>query len=98
MLSSPALTMLLILLTEGSGDAEKGAKEGTEVWWSTERFPAQYSISPAMRSRGSIDLIQAGLLYVRRQSVASPGSKREFVRERVRNVYRLQNAALVYKG
>lgn len=96
MLSSPALAMLLILLTEGSGDAEKGAKEGTEVWWSTERFPLRYWISPAMRSRGTKDLIAAGLLYVRRQSVANPGSKKDFVRERVRNVYRLQNSALVY--
>lgn len=94
-LSAPALTMLLILLGEGSGNAEKGAKEGTEVWWSTDKFPSQYSISPAMRSRGTKDLIQDGLLYVRRQSVG-PGN-REFSRERVRNVYRLQNAALVYK-
>lgn len=97
MMSSPALAMLLILLAEESGNAEKGAKEGTEVWWSTERFPSQYAISPAMRSRGSKELINAGLLYVRRQSVASPGSKREFSRERVRNVYRLQNDALIYK-
>ena len=96
MLSSPALAMLLILLAEDSGNAEKGAKEGTEVWWSTERFPSRYWISPAMRSRGTKDLIAAGLLYVRRQSVANPGSKKDFVRERVRNIYRLQNSALVY--
>lgn len=96
MMSSPALTMLLILLAEGSGDAQKGDKEGTEVWWSTERFPSQYSISPAMRSRGTKELIAAGLLYVRRQSVATPGNKKAFARERVRNIYRLQNAALVY--
>ena len=95
-MSSPALAMLLILLAEESGTAEKGAKEGTEVWWSTERFPSQYSISPAMRSRGTKELIQAGLLYVRRQSVARPGSKKDFSKERVRNIYRLQNAALVY--
>lgn len=95
-MSSPALTMLLILLCEGSGDAKKGEREGTKVWWSTERFPDQYSISPAMRSRGTKELIELGLLYVSRQLVATPGSQKSFARERVRNIYRLQNEALVY--
>lgn len=95
-MSSPALTMLLILLAERSGEAKHGEKEGKKVWWSTEKFPLQFGISPAMRSRGTKDLITDGLLYVERSSVANPGNKRPFASERVRNTYRLQNAALVY--
>ncbi|MCM0616461.1 hypothetical protein MOD31_10530 [Paenarthrobacter sp. TYUT067] len=95
-MSAPALTMLLILLAEQSGEASPGETDGKEVWWSTERFPQQYSVSPSMRSRGTKDLRDMGLLYVERSSVASPGNKRTFARERVRNVYRLQNQALVF--
>lgn len=95
-MSAPALTMLLILLAEQSGDASPGETDGKEVWWSTERFPQQYFVSPSMRSRGTKDLRELNLLYVERASVAPPGNKRTFARERVRNVYRLQNQALVF--
>ncbi|SDL40522.1 hypothetical protein [Arthrobacter sp. ok362] len=95
-MSAPAVTMLLILLAEQSGDANAGDTDGKDVWWSTERFPQQYSVSPSMRSRGTKDLREMHLLYVERASVAPPGNKRTFARERVRNVYRLQNQALVY--
>lgn len=95
-MSAPALTMLLILLAEQSGEANAGETDGKDVWWSTERFPQQYSVSPAMRSRGTKDLREMHLLYVKRASVAPPGNKRTFARERVRNVYRLQNQALVF--
>lgn len=95
-MSAPALTMLLILLAEQSGEASPGETDGKEVWWSTERFPQQYFVSPSMRSRGTKDLKDLNLLYVQRASVAPPGNKRTFARERVRNVYRLQNQALVF--
>lgn len=95
-MSAPALTMLLILLAEQSGEASPGDTDGKEVWWSTERFPQQYFVSPSMRSRGTKDLRELHLLYVERSSVAPPGNKRTFARERVRNVYRLQNQALVF--
>lgn len=95
-MSAPALTMLLILLAEQSGDVSPGDTDGNEVWWSTERFPQQYFVSPSMRSRGTKDLRDLNLLYVWRASVAPPGNKRTFARERVRNVYRLQNQALVF--
>lgn len=95
-MSAPALAMLLILLAEQSGNANVGETDGKEVWWSTDRFPQQYSVSPSMRSRGTKDLGELNLLYVKRVSVAPPGNKRTFARERVRNVYRLQNQALVY--
>ncbi|WP_159620299.1 hypothetical protein [Arthrobacter zhaoguopingii] len=95
-MSASALTMLLILLAERSGDARPGETNGKEVWWSTERFPQQYFVSPSMRSRGTKDLRELNLLYVERASVAPPGNKRTFARERVRNVYRLQNQALVF--
>jgi hypothetical protein len=95
-MSAPALTMLLILLAEQSGEASPGETDGKEVWWSTERFPQQYFVSPSMRSRGTKDLSDLHLLYVYRASVVPPGNKRTFARERVRNVYRLQNQALVF--
>jgi len=95
-MSAPALTMLLILLAEQSGEANVGDTDGKDVWWSTERFPQQYFVSPSMRSRGTKDLIDLHLLYVHRASVLPPGNKRNFARERVRNVYRLQNQALVF--
>ncbi|GAA1356120.1 hypothetical protein GCM10009636_24870 [Arthrobacter koreensis] len=95
-MSAPAMTMLLILLAEQSGDVSPGESDGKEVWWSTERFPQQYFVSPSMRSRGTKDLRDLNLLYVQRASVAPPGNNRTFARERVRNVYRLQNQALVF--
>lgn len=93
-MSSPAFAMLLVLLQAGSGRPGSTLTEGTEVWWSTEIFPNRYGLSPAMRSRGTRDLIDLGLLYVRRQAVGQAGSNKSFTREKVRNVYRLQNTAL----
>lgn len=96
-MSAPALTMLLILLCEGSGEApHKLSTEGKPVWMSVERFTERYPISPAMRSRGTKDLISLGLLHVKRAPVGTQGSKKSFAPEHVRNIYTLQNAALVF--
>lgn len=90
-MSMPALSMLLI------GLAEEGA-DGRELWWSTERFPRQYGISPATRAKGTRELIGRRLLYVQKRLVTdSPNRDRTFSRERVRNVYQLINDAVIPK-
>lgn len=93
-MSAGALVMLFLLLDSGSG-APTTLEEGTEQWWSVEIFQKWYSVSGPMRSRGTKELIEMGLLYVRKESVPSFKGQSSFARERVRNIYRLQNAALV---
>lgn len=88
-MSMPALSMLLILL------AEEGA-DGRELWWSTERFPTRYGISPATRAKGTRELVGRRLLYVHKRLV-SDAPNRTFSRERVRNVYQLINDATIPK-
>lgn len=93
-MSSGALVMLLILLESGSG-APTTLAEGTEQWWSVDIFQKRYTVSSPMRSRGTKELIEMGILYVRKQNVSSYRGQGSFAKEKVRNVYRLQNAALV---
>lgn len=96
-MSAPAMTMLLILLCEGSGEtAHKLSTEGKPVWMSVERFTERYPISPAMRSRGTKELISLALLHVSRAPVGTMGVKKSFAAEQVRNIYTLQNDALVF--
>lgn len=85
-MSASALAMLLVVL------AESNDTPGKKVWWSTEVFPARYKISPAMRARGTRELVQRRLLLVTKQLVSS-NPKRAFSRERVRNLYELINEA-----
>jgi hypothetical protein len=90
-MSAPALSMLLIAL------AEEGA-DGRELWWSTDRFPTQYGISPTTRAKGTRELVGRRLLYVHKRLVtSSPNRSRTFSRERVRNVYQLINDATISK-
>ncbi|CBQ74089.1 hypothetical protein AARI_pII00020 (plasmid) [Glutamicibacter arilaitensis Re117] len=93
-MSSGALVMLFLLLDSGSGVPTTLA-EGTEQWWSVEIFQKWYAVSGPMRTRGTKELIEMGLLYVRKEAVPSYKGQGSFAKERVRNVYRLQNAALI---
>lgn len=90
-MTMPALSMLLIALAEEGSD-------GRELWWSTERFPSRYGISPSTRAKGTKELIGRRLLYVHKRLVTdSPNRDRTFSRERVRNVYQLINDATITK-
>lgn len=80
-MSAAALAMLLILLGERNVD-------GRRTWWSTERFPALFNLSPTIRSQGTSELELRFLVDVRKQSVTSSSSP-TFSRERVRNTYKL---------
>lgn len=87
-MSSAAVAMLLILMSNSH------ASEGAEVWWSTQKFPNQYGISPATRARGTKELVDRGLLKVTKRLVPnSPNNSRALAREKVRNVYTLINDA-----
>lgn len=80
-MSPAALAMLLAYLNEARIESD-------EVWWSTGAFPERYGISPAMRTRGTKELIEKWkLLRVKKRSVGRPGAPRSFTPERVRNVY-----------
>lgn len=81
-MSPAALSMLLAYLNEA-----KTRESDPEVWWSTNAFPERYRISPAMRSRGTRELVNMKLLRVKKRSVGRPGVKTSFTPERVRNVY-----------
>lgn len=86
-MSAAAFAMLLILLCERNVD-------GRETWWSTERFPQLFAISPTMRSKGTMDLQKSGLLIVTKQQVPDGNDPtRIFTRDRVRNLYRLAGDA-----
>lgn len=86
-MSASALAMLLILLCERNVD-------GRPTWWSTERFPQLFSISPSMRSKGTKELEARGLLLVTKQTVVDgTDPTRVFTRDRVRNLYRLTGDA-----
>lgn len=86
-MSAGALAMLLILLCERNID-------GRPTWWSTERFPQLFSISPSMRAKGTRELEDLGLLLVTKQSVPDGRDpNRIFTRDRVRNLYRLTGDA-----
>ena len=86
-MSASAVAMLLVLLAERNPD-------GKPTWWSTERFPDLFSLSPTTRSKGTQELVGLGLLFVRKKLVAvGSNPTRVFVRERVRNTYQLVGAA-----
>lgn len=86
-MSAAALAMLLIMLCERNVD-------GRPTWWSTERFPRLFSISPSMRSKGTKELEERGLLIVNKTRVADGADPtRVFTRDRVRNLYRLAGDA-----
>ncbi|PXX52769.1 hypothetical protein DFR70_13017 [Nocardia tenerifensis] len=87
-MSSAALAMLLILMSNSR------ASEGKEIWWSTQKFPERYGISPATRARGTTELESRGLLLVTKRLVPnSPNNTRALTRKKVRNVYTLINDA-----
>lgn len=80
-MSTPALTMLLAYLSEAKPDQP-------DVWWSTSAFEDRYGVSTAMRTRGTGELVERGLLSVHKAPVGTPGKRRSFAPERVRNVYK----------
>lgn len=87
LLSAPAVAVLLAVLATQEAP-------GKEVWWSVTFFDEQFGLSPATRARGTKELIEAGLLKLKKTRVGeSSFSTREFSRERVRNVYRLVGPA-----
>lgn len=97
-MNAPALGMLLVLLAEQGGEPGEHFelfKTGKEVWWSTELFPLRYNLTASMRSRGTKELTEAGLLQLRKRSVGPNGSSKNFTSERVRNVYVLCSHAVV---
>lgn len=85
-LSAPGLAMLMAVLTDQS-------HPGATVWWSTTRFPGRFGLSPATRSRGTKELVDAGLLTVHRKSISTTG--RSFAVERVRKIYAVTGSALL---
>lgn len=80
-MSTSALAMLLVYLSESKPDQP-------DVWWSTEAFKSRYGLSSTMRSRGTKELVERGLLSVHRAPVGTPGRRRSFAPEHVRNVYK----------
>lgn len=87
-MSSAALAMLLILMSNSR------ANEGKEIWWSTQKFPERYGISPATRARGTRELEARGLLKVTKRLVPnSPNNTRALTRKKVRSIYTLINDA-----
>lgn len=80
-MSTPALTMLLAYLSEAKPDQP-------DVWWSPSAFEDRYRLSPAMKTRGISELVERGLLYVNKAPVGTPGKRRSFAPERVRNIYK----------
>lgn len=85
-LSAPGLAMLMAVLTDQS-------HPGATVWWSTTRFPGRFGLSPATRSRGTKELVDAGLLAVQRKSISTTG--RSFAVERVRKIYAVSGSAVL---
>lgn len=84
-MSAPALAMLLVLL-DGRN------KDGRRTWWSTERFPALFDLSTAIRTKGTAELVARGLLDVRKELIADNPAF-TFTRDRVRNTYELRGNA-----
>lgn len=84
-MSAPALAMLLVLLAERNRD-------GRRTWWSTDRFPSLFSLSPTVRSKGTAELVERRLITVNKELVTSAPSA-TFSRERVRHTYRLRGSA-----
>lgn len=85
-MSGAATAMLLILLSEQ-------AQDGSPTWWSTERFPQLFGLTTATRSKGTKELVEAGLLRVQKSRVSDGSPSASFGRERVRNKYILLGEA-----
>lgn len=85
-MSGPALAMLLILLAEP-------ASRNEGMWWSVENFPDWYKISTSMRAKGTSELVDLGLVQVRKQMLDTPRGHNNDERDRVRNLYTLTGAA-----
>lgn len=83
-MDAPAVAMLLILLAEQ-------ARPAHPAWFATEIFPARYHLSSPVRSRGTKELSDRGLLQVTKKLVE--GGAQSYGRERVRNKYALINEA-----
>ena len=81
-LSAPAIGMLMAVLV----DQDPG-NPGQPVWWSTKVFPQKFGISPSSRSRGTNELIDAGLLSTKRVPIPTSANRESFSEERVRNLY-----------
>lgn len=84
-MSAAATAMLLVLTEERNVD-------GRPTWWSTERFPQLFNLSPSIRSRGTAELADRRLVFVRKQLVDSATSS-TFSKQRVRNLYQLTGDA-----
>lgn len=84
-MSAKALAMLLVILEEQHGRNEP-------VWFSESRFVRRFGLSRATRSEGARELFQRRLIVIQRASVTQNGST--FDREKVRNTYRVIDAAV----
>lgn len=84
-MSAAAVAMLLVLLEERNID-------GRRTWWSTELFPQRFNLSPTVRSKGTTELEERGLLSVQKELVGDD-PRPSFTRQRVRSTYRLRGAA-----
>lgn len=84
-MSGPAVAMLLVLLDSRNQD-------GTPTWWGTSYFPEMFGLSAAVRTKGTRQLKDFGLVRVTKQLV-DPNAGRSFGRERVRQTYELLNVA-----
>jgi hypothetical protein len=82
--------MLLILFAER--DVRKGARQGR--WWSVDKFPEWYGISASMRAKGTKELVDYGLIQVRKQMIDTGQGGNNNGRDRVRNLYHLTDLAL----
>lgn len=83
-LSSAGLSMLLVLLSESLGGAQK------ELWLTPDLAARRYGLSPATRSTGLRELVNLRVARVKRRTV----SRDVFDYRRMRNVYRLDMDAL----
>lgn len=81
-LSAPAISMLLAVLVDVD------TKQPDEpVWWSTTVFPKRFGISASSRSRGTRELVSAGLIRIKRVPIPTNKNRNSFSEERVRNLY-----------
>ena len=85
-LTAPGIAMLLAVLVDQSAP-------GAPVWWATTVFEGRFGLSPATRSRGTTQLVDAGLLIVKRRPI-STSPTRAFASDRVRNEYRVIGEAV----
>ncbi|WP_148613782.1 hypothetical protein [Nocardioides rubriscoriae] len=86
-MSAAAIAMTMVLTEERNVD-------GRPTWWSTERFPQLFNLTPSIRSRGTAELAEKDLIVVRKQLVdSSTNPAASFSKQRVRNLYQLAGDA-----